>query len=688
MAMSWDNVELIRNAQSSARERFENTSLTTENEIRKALESETAKQLTLPRITEIEQMIFRLRSELIDYIVAHGLVNGLIWDEVLQPVKDGKIIITKEMVETITRKLGYFTQSDIQAFLEKYLPENFYVSDQNYIHTDNNFTDEDVTKLSDIEAGAEVNKVIDVIFNGTSVLDDGTRVATINITAEDIKRWYESNSDTNAFTDAQKEKLAGISSGAEVNRVDDVLVDGRSVLDDNKKAIITAEIIKAAYEKNADTNAFTDAEKQTLADLKTWKPEAAKAIAANAAGVEEAKSSISELGDEVNGIAGRVTNVEEKAKGHTVTLAKSISNHLFNLKTDSLFSGAGVYSVQLNGTIKLSFAGGVSPVATQIHLNGIAYLYDNGMEEKALTLKLLDLSGVGSPSIGLFINAFLNLEGSSRVITVSVNDTTNNGVATDFTFTPSGAVLLSAKLDENVSGDIVALAKRVTQNEQDIHLAQGTADTALEKANSAGEAAGTAQKKAEAAQTTADNAEAAANSATTFATNAQNIANSANEKAENALTQSGNALDQAKSYTDTKIGEIDIPVAKVATDNILTESDFVLLSATGDAELITKPLHSFRLDQLTEWKEAAQTINIKANQHLVLLPTAQGSTGKRTFMSQELKPGIRIYYDGSFGVYANGIFGAANTSVSAYANEYKTFTVTPTVFNIFGYKFT
>ena len=262
--MNWDNVEMIRNAQASAKARFEATALATQEEIQKVVNSEAAKSITMPRLTELEQMIFKMRSELIDYIVAHGLVDGIIWDGVLQPIQNGKIVITKEMIEILTEHLGYFTEADIQAFLEVYLPENHYVSDASYVHTDNNYTTPEKGKLAGIEDGAEVNKIIDVIFNGVSVLDDGTRVATINITPEDIKRWYESNPDTNAFTDAQKEKLSGISDGAEVNRVDDVLVNGRSVLNENKKALITKEIVKDAYEANADTNAFTDAEKSKL----------------------------------------------------------------------------------------------------------------------------------------------------------------------------------------------------------------------------------------------------------------------------------------------------------------------------------------------------------------------------------------------------------------------------------------
>lgn len=55
------------------------------------------------------------------------------------------------------------------------------------------------TKLAGIEAGAEVNP-----------------------TASEIKTSYESNANTNAFTDAEQTKLSGIATGAEVNTVDSV----------------------------------------------------------------------------------------------------------------------------------------------------------------------------------------------------------------------------------------------------------------------------------------------------------------------------------------------------------------------------------------------------------------------------------------------------------------------------------
>ncbi len=98
--------------------------------------------------------------------------------------------------------------------------------------TDNNFTNADHSKLDGIETGA-----------------------TADQTDAEIKTAYENNSDTNAFTDAEKtklqnldlSKLQGIETGATADQSN-------------------AEI-KTAYEANSDTNAFTDAEKTKLAGI-------------------------------------------------------------------------------------------------------------------------------------------------------------------------------------------------------------------------------------------------------------------------------------------------------------------------------------------------------------------------------------------------------------------------------------
>ena len=102
-----------------------------------------------------------------------------------------------------------------------------------------------------------INITGDIALTGTvdgrDVAADGTKLdgieagATADQTAGEIKTAYESNADTNAFTDAEKTKLAGVEAGATADQ--------------------SASEIKTAYESNADTNAFTDAEKTKLAGI-------------------------------------------------------------------------------------------------------------------------------------------------------------------------------------------------------------------------------------------------------------------------------------------------------------------------------------------------------------------------------------------------------------------------------------
>lgn len=107
-------------------------------------------------------------------------------------------------------------------FISDYIYRRLYrgdISSWGSWNVNNPFTEVDKTKLDSVD------------FNAS---DDQTPL--------EIKTAYESNADTNAFTDAEKSKLASLLN--------------QTPLD-----------IKTAYESNADTNAFTDAEKSKLAGV-------------------------------------------------------------------------------------------------------------------------------------------------------------------------------------------------------------------------------------------------------------------------------------------------------------------------------------------------------------------------------------------------------------------------------------
>ena len=97
--------------------------------------------------------------------------------------------------------------SGVTEILNK--PENL-VQDANYVHTDNNFTDADKTKLAGIEAGAEVNVKPD--WDAAAGSDSEILNKPQNL-VQDADYHHTDNN----FTTAEKNKLAGIEAGAEVN---------------------------------------------------------------------------------------------------------------------------------------------------------------------------------------------------------------------------------------------------------------------------------------------------------------------------------------------------------------------------------------------------------------------------------------------------------------------------------------
>ena len=115
------------------------------------------------------------------------------------------------------------------------------------------FQDGSVLTETDLDINAD-----QVLFAQQEIIDKLGGIeegATADQTNAEIKTAYEANSDTNAFTDAEKtklqnldlSKLQGIETGATADQSN-------------------AEI-KTAYEANSDTNAFTDAEKTKLAGI-------------------------------------------------------------------------------------------------------------------------------------------------------------------------------------------------------------------------------------------------------------------------------------------------------------------------------------------------------------------------------------------------------------------------------------
>ena len=103
-----------------------------------------------------------------------------------------------------------WAQNDSEAVdYIKNRPQNL-VQDPDYVHTDNNFTNADKNKLAGIEAGAEVNVKPD--WDAAAGSDSEILHKPQNL-VQDADYHHTDNN----FTTAEKNKLAGIEAGAEVN---------------------------------------------------------------------------------------------------------------------------------------------------------------------------------------------------------------------------------------------------------------------------------------------------------------------------------------------------------------------------------------------------------------------------------------------------------------------------------------
>lgn len=133
---------------------------------------------------------------------------------------------------TITNKIANIS---VPTKLSDLTNDGNFVSDASYVHTDNNYTTTEKNKLSGIDTGAQVNVLEGIQKNGTNVTITN-KIANIIVPTKLTDLTNDDNfvSDAsyvhtdNNYTTAEKNKLSGIASGAEVNKIDLIKVNGTS----------------------------------------------------------------------------------------------------------------------------------------------------------------------------------------------------------------------------------------------------------------------------------------------------------------------------------------------------------------------------------------------------------------------------------------------------------------------------
>ena len=104
---------------------------------------------------------------------------------------------------------------------------------------------------------------------------------TDKLSASEVKALYESNADTNAYTDEEKTKLTGIEALAEVNIVEGVKVDSVLLTPDVDRIVnvdLSGKVDKVEG-KALSTNDYTDEEKSLVASISLKNGEQDKQIA-------------------------------------------------------------------------------------------------------------------------------------------------------------------------------------------------------------------------------------------------------------------------------------------------------------------------------------------------------------------------------------------------------------------------
>ena len=269
--------------------------------------------------------------------------------------------------------------------------------------------------------------------DGRDVAADGSKLdgieagATADQTAGEIKTAYESNANTNAYTDAEKSKLAGIASGAEVNTVDSVNAQTGAVVldaDDISDAATTnkfttaAEISKlAGIEAGANVTdtanvtaagALMDSEVTNLAQVKAF----SSADYATAAQGSLADSAL-QSGDNVSALtndAGYTTNVGD---------------------ITGVTAGGGITGGGTSGTVTINHADTSSQAS--VNNSGATVIQDVTVDTyghvTALGSKTLTAADVGAITGNQTITLSGDVSGSGTTsISVTVADDSHNHI--------------------------------------------------------------------------------------------------------------------------------------------------------------------------------------------------------------------------------------------------------------------
>lgn len=223
------------------------------------------------------------------------------------------------------------------------LPDGI-VTDPNYVHTDNNFTNVLLTKLNGIESGAQVNKIESISKNGEVLT-----ITNKNVNIEVPTKLSELENDNNTvidkdyvhtdnnFTNALLTKLNGIESGAEVNAISGIKVN--EVLQPIVNKIVSITIPTKTSDLTNDSG-FIDKDVDNLTNYykktETYSQSETNTLLDNKADKSSIPTKLSQLDNDTGFITNAVDNLTNyylKSETYTKT---EVNDLIGQIKTISI----------------------------------------------------------------------------------------------------------------------------------------------------------------------------------------------------------------------------------------------------------------------------------------------------------------------------------------------------------------
>lgn len=321
-------------------------------------------------------------------------------------------------------KVDYLTQVlNAPTKLSQFQNDAYYVIDKNYVHTDNNYTTEEKQKLQSLEGSpfrgefrskteleqsvtnpkpgdyAYVDRgvgqlVVKYIWDSTDrtwVLQQGVSTEE---TPESIKEKYESNPDTNAFTDNDKSKLDNLPANAQENVIEHIKQNGVELTIVDKTVEIETNVLSKITLQGSVTGQSSNFEEEAIIQTEIPFSEGANTVTSLTDMPVDKEKIIANISE-----ASTISFIEEPQYGHIIKVNNiTNTNIIIDIPRgdgwESLINSNKVV-VPANGNIELVIV--VYPTYKSISSTGLA-----PVDEKQTTIKVNEWIKVDNPSKGVY----------------------------------------------------------------------------------------------------------------------------------------------------------------------------------------------------------------------------------------------------------------------------------------------